>query len=76
MSGNLTGASIMSLSLINISSRICSTNLDNALEGLDFCFAYVNDILVASKAPEGYQCRLRAAFGRFEPSGLIINVPN
>jgi len=39
--------------------------IDGALQGLDFCFAYVDDVLVASSASEQHREHLKILFERF-----------
>jgi hypothetical protein len=38
--------------------------MDEVLRGLDFRFAYLNDILVFSRSPEEHEQHLRALFSR------------
>jgi cleavage and polyadenylation specificity factor subunit 1 len=38
--------------------------MDDIMRGLDFCFAYVDDILVFSRSLEDHERHLRAIFGR------------
>jgi hypothetical protein len=38
--------------------------MDDILRGLDFCFAYVDDVLVFSRSFEDHERHLRAIFGR------------
>ena len=48
--------------------------IDEALHGLDFCFGYIDDILIASRTPEEHLQHLRAVLERLEQHGIIINV--
>ena len=48
--------------------------IDGALQGLDFCFAYVDDVLVASSSPEQHREHLKILFERFATYGIIVNV--
>lgn len=47
--------------------------IDTVLRGLDFCYAYIDDILIASKSPEEHLRHLRLVFERFSEHGVIIN---
>jgi hypothetical protein len=47
--------------------------MDEVLRGLDFCFAYLDDILVFSRSLEEHEQHLRALFGRLQTYGIIIN---
>jgi hypothetical protein len=47
--------------------------MDDILRGLDFCFAYVDDILVFSRSLEDHERHLRANFGRLQTYGILIN---
>jgi hypothetical protein len=47
--------------------------MDQVLRGLDFCFDYVDDLLVASSSPEEHVRHLRLIFERLAAYGLTIN---
>ena len=47
--------------------------IDQVLRDLHFCYAYIDDILVASSTPEEHQNHLIAMFERFKEFGVIIN---
>jgi hypothetical protein len=47
--------------------------MDDILRELDFCFAYVDDILVFSRPLEDHEQHLRAIFGRLQMYGILIN---
>jgi hypothetical protein len=47
--------------------------MDDILRGLDFCFAYVDDILVFSRSLEDYERHLLAIFRRLQTYGILIN---
>ena len=47
--------------------------IDQVLRGLDFSYAYVDDVLIASSSPEEHQEHLRAVLERFQEHGVIIN---
>lgn len=48
--------------------------IDTALRGLEFCFALIDDILIASKDHEEHRQHLRIIFERLRQHGLCINV--
>ena len=48
--------------------------IDHALRGLDFCYAYIDDILIASKSNEEHRKHLLTIFNRLREYGLSINV--
>jgi hypothetical protein len=47
--------------------------MDDILRGLDFCFAYLDDILVFSRSLEEHNQHLRALFTQLQRYGIIIN---
>jgi cytoskeleton-associated protein 5 len=47
--------------------------MDDILRGLDFCFAYVDDMLVFSRSLEDHERHLRAIFSRLQTYGILIN---
>ena len=47
--------------------------IDQVLRGLDFCYVYLDDVLVASSSPEEHCQHLRLIFDRFSHHGIIIN---
>ena len=47
--------------------------IDNVLRGLPFCYAYVDDLLIASTTPEEHLKHLRLVFERLNEHGIIIN---
>jgi hypothetical protein len=49
--------------------------IDNVLRGLDFSYAYINDILIASSSQEEHLNHLRTLFQCQEKYGVVIN-PN
>jgi hypothetical protein len=62
----------MSLDLRN-SAQTFQRFMDDILQGLDFCFAYLNDILVFSRSLEDHERHLRAIFGLLQTYGILIN---
>jgi hypothetical protein len=48
--------------------------LDHVLHGLDFAYAYIDDVLVASNDSDSHLDHLRQVFTRFQQYGIIINV--
>jgi hypothetical protein len=47
--------------------------MDDILRELDFCFAYVDDILVFSRSPEEHDQHLRILFRQLQAHGILIN---
>ena len=47
--------------------------MDEVLRGLDFCYDYVNDLLIASRSPAEHLSHLRQVFERLRQYGIIIN---
>ena len=47
--------------------------MDQVLRGLDFCYDYIDDVLVASSSPEEHKQHLRQVFQRLRHYGIIIN---
>lgn len=48
--------------------------IDNIIRGLDFCYAYIDDVLIASSSEEEHIQHLRQVFQRFEEYGIVLNV--
>ena len=47
--------------------------MDQVTRGLNFCFAYVDDVLIASHSLEEHQHHLRLILDRFKTFGVILN---
>jgi hypothetical protein len=47
--------------------------MDEILEDLDFCFAYLDDILVFSHSSEEYDQRLHTLFTELQNYGILLN---
>lgn len=47
--------------------------MDEVLCELDFCFAYIDDILVTSSSEEEHQRHLKVLFARLRDYGVVIN---
>ena len=47
--------------------------IDQVLRGLPFCYAYIDDLLVASSSPEQHQEHLRQVLQRLSEHGMVIN---
>jgi hypothetical protein len=47
--------------------------MGDILRGLDFCFAYLDDILVFFRSLEDHERHVRAIFGRLQTYGILIN---
>ena len=48
--------------------------MDQVFRGLDFCYVYIDDLLVASKSPEEHLLHLRQVFERLRQYSLTISV--
>lgn len=48
--------------------------IDSVLVGLDFCYAYLDDVLVASSNEEEHRAHLVEIFKRFSEHGIVLNV--
>lgn len=48
--------------------------VDQVLRGLPFCYAYIDDILVASGSAEDHAQHLRTLFARLADYGIVVNV--
>ena len=48
--------------------------MDEVLRDMDYCFVYLDDILVSSKSLEEHKLHLRALFERFQEHGILINL--
>ena len=47
--------------------------MDQVLCGLDFCYIYINDVLIASNTPEEHKVHLRLVVQHFKQYGILIN---
>ena len=47
--------------------------MDEVLDGLDFCFVYVDDVLIGSKSPEEHVLHLREVLSRLAKHGIVLN---
>jgi hypothetical protein len=47
--------------------------MDEVLRGLDFCFAYLDDILVFSRSLEEHEQHLWTLFERLRRHGILVN---
>ena len=47
--------------------------IDQVLHGLHFCYAYIDDLLIASSSPEEHKQHLRLVLERLNEHGIIIN---
>ena len=48
--------------------------IDQVLRGLHFCYAYIDDLLIASSSPEEHEKHLRLVFERQSEHGILINL--
>ena len=47
--------------------------VDQVLHGLPFCYAYIDDVLIASSSPTEHKVHLRTTLSRLKEYGIIIN---
>lgn len=47
--------------------------IDEVIRGLDFVFAYIDDLLIASSSPEEHEAHLELLFQRLQQYGLTLN---
>ena len=47
--------------------------IDQVLRGLSFCYAYIDDLLIASANPEEHKHHLRLVLQRLSDHGIVIN---
>ena len=47
--------------------------MDQVLRGLDFCYVYIDDLLIASHTPEEHKAHLRLVLQRFDQYGILLN---
>jgi hypothetical protein len=47
--------------------------INEVLRDLEFCYAYIDDVLVASTSDEEYEQHLRTLFQRFNKYGVLLN---
>ena len=47
--------------------------IDQLLRGLPFCYAYIDDVLIASTSPAEHKEHLRTTLSRLKEYGIIIN---
>jgi len=48
--------------------------MDTVLRGLEFCFCYIDDILIASRSEEEHKNHLKQIFTKLKQYGLTINI--
>lgn len=48
--------------------------MNEVLSGLEFCYVYIDDVLIASKDMDEHEKHLRMLFKRFRDFGLTINI--
>ena len=49
--------------------------MNEVLRGLEFCYAYIDDLPIASSSPEEHLHHLRLVLERLSEHGIVINVP-
>ncbi|CAF4948093.1 unnamed protein product [Pieris macdunnoughi] len=47
--------------------------MDEVVRGFNFCYPYIDDVLVFSKTPEEHAEHLRSLFRRFAKYGIVVN---
>ena len=47
--------------------------MDQVLHGLDFCYVYIDDVLIASRIVEEHKVHLRLVLQRFVLYDILIN---
>ena len=47
--------------------------MDEVLEGLEYCFIYVDDMLIKSKSQEEHMQHLLEVLSRLEEHGIVLN---
>lgn len=47
--------------------------MDDVMRGLEFCYLYIDDILVYSRTPEEHAAHLRILFQRLQEYSLVVN---
>lgn len=47
--------------------------IDEVLRGLDFCYSYIDDVLIASSSEEEHLVHLRTIFERFQKYSMVLN---
>ena len=47
--------------------------IGKVLHGLPFCYAYIDDVLIASATPEEHMTHFRLVLVRFKEYGIIVN---
>ena len=47
--------------------------MNKVLEGLDYCFIYVDDVLIGSKSLEEHMQHLREVLSRMAEHGIVLN---
>jgi len=47
--------------------------IDVVLKDLDFCFAYLDEILVFSRSPQEHDKHLRTLFNQLQNYGILLN---
>ena len=61
-----------SFCLLN-AARTFQSFMDEILMGFDFCFAYIDDILVYSRTPEEHERHLRTLSKQLQAYGILLN---
>lgn len=48
--------------------------INGTLHGLDFCHAYIEDLLIASSSPDEHKVHLKSVFQRLAEHGILVNM--
>ena len=64
--------SVLSFGLRN-AAQTFQRFIDEVLRDLDFCYAYIDDVLVTSTSEEDHEQHLRTLFQRFSDYGVLLN---
>ena len=54
-------------------AQIFQRFIDEVLRGLQFSYAYVGDVLIASATPEEHKQHFRLVLERFQKNGIVVN---
>jgi len=63
----------MSFGLRNVAQTF-QRFMDEIVRGFDFCFSYIDDILVHSRSPQEHEQHLRTLFKQLQAYGILINL--
>lgn len=58
---------------LKTTAQIFQKFMDDVLRGLDFCYVYVDDLLIASRSVTEHLTHLRLVFERISQYDIIVN---